>query len=250
MQVNNLKEREQEKYQLNLESMLKAGVHFGHKKSRWNPKMKQYIFGVRNEVHILDLEKTKEEFQKALDFFGEVMEKNGTILVVGTKKQAKDLVQAVAEKAELPYVNLRWLGGTFTNFETISKRVKFLVETRDGLEKGKYNDLTKLERNKLQKEVDKLEEKVGGLVNLKRLPEAVFVLDVKKEAIAVKEAKKMGIKVVGVVDTNSDPEVVDYRIPANDDALSSLRYILGVFLKKVLETKVTMQKTAHLSDKK
>lgn len=227
----------QEKYQLSLEAMLKAGVHFGHKKARWNPKMKQYLFGVRNGIHIIDLEKSKEMFQKALDFIGETVQKNGSILIVGTKKQAKDLVRAVAERAEMPYVNERWLGGTFTNFPTITKRVKFLVESREGLEKGRFNDLTKLERLKLQKELDKMEEKMGGLVSMKRIPDVIFVLDIKKDELAIKEAKKSGVKVVALVDSNCDPTVVDYPIPANDDALSSLKYILGVFLKKVLEVK-------------
>lgn len=230
----------QEKYQLSLEAMLKAGVHFGHKKSRWNPKMKQFLFGVRNGIHIIDLEKTKDEFQKALDYMGQVVEKNGTILIVGTKKQAKDLVKAVAERIEMPYVNERWLGGTFTNFSTITKRVKFLVETKDQLEKGKLNDLTKLERLKLQKELDKLEEKMGGLVSMKRIPEVMFVLDIKKDENAIKEAKKEGVKVIGLVDSNCDPSLVDYAIPANDDALSSLKYIMGVFLKKALEVKTTL----------
>lgn len=233
----------EEKYQLTLESMLKAGVHFGHKKSRWNPKMRQYLFGVRNDIHIIDLEKTKEAFQKALDFVGETVSKGGMILVVGTKKQAKDLVKAAAEKVEMPYVNLRWLGGTFTNYDTISRRVKYLVETREGLEKGKFSDMTKLERLKLQKELDKMEERIGGLVLMKRMPDAIFVLDIKKDELAVKEAKKAGIKVIALVDSNCDPTLVDYVIPANDDALSSLRYVMGVFLKKVLETKKTVVST-------
>lgn len=239
----------QEKYQLSLEAMLKAGVHFGHKKSRWNPKMKQYIFGVRNGIHIIDLEKTKEQFQKALDYMGQTMEKSGTILIVGTKKQAKDLVKAVAEKIEMPYVNERWLGGTFTNFPTITKRVKFLVESRENLEKGKLTDLTKLEKLKLQKELDKLEERMGGLTTMKRIPEVMFVLDIKKDEIAIKEAKKLGVKIVGLVDSNCDPTIVDYAIPANDDALSSLKYVMGVFLKKALEVKNALP-AAAAADKK
>jgi small subunit ribosomal protein S2 len=229
----------QEKYQLNLESMLKAGVHFGHKKSRWNPKMKQYLFGVRNGIHIIDLERTKEMFQKALDYMGEISQKNGMILIVGTKKQAKDLVRAVAERVEMPFVNERWLGGTFTNYNTIAKRVKYLVDGKEGLEKGRFNDLTKLERLRLHKELEKMEERMGGLVPMKRLPEAILVLDIKKDEIAIKEAKKAGVKVIALVDSNCDPTTVDYPIPANDDALSSLKYMMGVILKRILETKNT-----------
>lgn len=228
----------QDKYQLSLEAMLKAGVHFGHKKSRWNPKMKRYIFGVRNGIHIIDLEKSKEMFEKALAFVTEIKQKGGTILLIGTKKQAKQLVRAVAERADMPFVNERWLGGTFTNFTTINKRVRYLIDTTDGLEKGRFNDLTKYEKLKLQKEMDKMEEKMGGLVSMKRLPEAIFVLDMKKDELAIKEAREAGVKIIALADSNCDPTLVDYPIPANDDALSSLKYLLGVFLKRVLETTV------------
>jgi len=225
------------KYELSLEAMLKAGLHFGHKKARWNPKTKDFIFGTRNGIQIIDLEKTLYLFQRALDFVEEVLKKNGQILIVGTKKQAKQLVKDVAEKAEMPYVNERWLGGTFTNFKIISKRINYLVENQEALEKGKFSGMTKLEKNKLEKKLTKIEQKMGGLKAMKGLPAAVFVLDVVKDKIAVEEAQKANIKVIGLVDTNADPEGIDFPIPANDDALSSLRYVLGVFLKKVLETK-------------
>lgn len=230
-------EEQKDKYEMSLESMLKAGVHFGHKKSRWNPKMEPYIFGIRNGVHIIDLEKTLSMFEKALGFVGEVIDKNGMILVVGTKRQAKDLVKGVADKIEMPYVNERWLGGTFTNFGIIKKRIKYLVDTREMMEKGRLSKLTKLEKHKLNKRLEKIEEKMGGLIRMTRLPDIVFILDINKDVNALREAKVAGIKTIGLIDSNSDPLAVDYPIPANDDALSSLKYFLGVFLKSVLEAK-------------
>lgn len=232
-QIENLKG----KYDLSLETMLKAGVHFGHKKSRWNPKMNDYIFGTRNGIHIIDLEKTVVLFEKALEFIDEVVAKNGIILIVGTIKQAKDLVKSVADRSEMPYANERWLGGTFTNFGIIKKRVKYLVETNEALEKGKLMNMTKLERHKIKKKLDKIERKMGGLIRMTRLPDTVIILDINKDELALNEAKSAGIKVVGLVDSNSDPTKVDYPIPANDDALSSLKYVLGVFLKRILEAK-------------
>lgn len=226
-----------DRYELALEPMLKAGVHFGHKKARWNPKMDGYVFGSRNGVHIIDLEKTLVCFERALDHVNETVSKKGIVLLVGTKKQAKELVKVVAKKIDFPFVNERWLGGTFTNFDIIKKRLKYLVDSREDLEKGKLNNLTKLERHKLTKRLDKIEEKMGGLVGMNRLPDVMIVLDVIKDRAAVDEARKMGVSVVGLVDSNSDPNLVDYPIPANDDALSSLRYILGVLMKRVIETK-------------
>lgn len=226
-----------DKYELSLESMLKAGVHFGHKKSRWNPKMEQYIFGLRNGIHIINLEKTINCFEKALEKIEEVVSKNGIILIVGTKRQSKDLVQAVAKKIGIPFVNERWLGGTFTNFDIIKKRLKYLVDTKESLEKGRFASLTKLEKHKLMKKLDRIEEKMGGLIGMNRLPDLVIVLDTNKEKAAIDEAKKMGIPMVGLIDSNSNPDLVEYPIPANDDALSSLKYVLGVFLKKIIEAK-------------
>lgn len=230
-----------DKYELSLEGMLKAGVHFGHKKSRWNPKMGQFIFGIRNGIHIIDLEKSLVLFEKALQKIEKTVETGGTVMIVGTKKQTKELVKAVADKLEYPYVNERWLGGTFTNFDIIKKRIKFFIENTDALTEGKLSSLTKLERHKLQKRLDKIEEKMGGLVRMTRLPDLVIVLDVKKEELAIKEADLMGIPVVGLVDTNSDHTTVECPIPANDDALSSLKYILGVFLKRMLAAKKGVQ---------
>jgi len=213
--------------------MLKAGVHFGHKKAYWNPKMSRYIFGVRNGVHIIDLEKSLELFEKALKYIDEIAEKKGMMLVVGTKNQAKKLVRDVSEKMDMPYVNDRWLGGTFTNFNFIKNRIRFLINNTDALEKGRLNNLTKLERNKLQKKLIRIDSRMGGLVKMTRLPDAILILDVNKDLDAVKEARKSGVKIIGLVDSNSNPDLVDYAIPANDDAVSSLKYVLGVISERM-----------------
>jgi len=220
-------------YELSLEAMLKAGVHFGHKKAYWNPKMSRYIFGVRNGVHIIDLEKSLELFEKALKYIDEIAEKKGMMLVVGTKNQAKKLVRDVSEKMDMPYVNDRWLGGTFTNFNFIKNRIRFLINNTDALEKGRLNNLTKLERNKLQKKLIRIDSRMGGLVKMTRLPDAILILDVNKDLDAVKEARKSGVKIIGLVDSNSNPDLVDYAIPANDDAVSSLKYVLGVISERM-----------------
>jgi small subunit ribosomal protein S2 len=213
--------------ELSLEAMLKAGVHFGQKKSRWNPKMAKYIFGARNNVHIIDLEKSLELLKRALSYLEGIAKKDGIVLIVGTKNQAKQIVKIAADQIEMPYVNNRWLGGTFTNFNFIKNRIKFLINNREALEQGRLKDSTKLERNKLQKKLDRIDSRMGGLVRMTRLPEAVLVLDVNKDIDAVKEARKVGVKVIGLLDTTSNPDLVDYPIPANDDAVSSLKYILG-----------------------
>ena len=241
---------EKGKYDLCLENLLKAGVYFGHKKSRWNPKMAGYIFGIKNGVHIINLEKTLELFRRALDFMAETIEKGGEVMLIGTKNQVKALVKAVGEKAEIPFVNERWIGGTLTNFENISRRVKYLIETEEKISQGKLPYLTKFEKNQLQKELNKLEEKMGGLKNMKRLPKAIFVLDVEKDILAIREAKKRGLPVIGLVDTNSNPEKVDYPIPANDDAYSSLGYILAVILFHLLPDKRAIEKTEEKNNSK
>lgn len=229
--------KNEEKMELSLEGMLKAGMHFGHKKARWNPKMKGYIFGLRQGVHIINLEKSLECLKKALSFAEELVAKDGQILFVSTKKQAKDLVFTIAEETQMPYVNQRWLGGTFTNFGDIFSRIKYLLNTKADIEAGKFVELTKLERLRLKKDLEKLEEKVGGLSRMKRIPEAIFVLDIKKDMTAIREARKKGVKIIGIVDTNFDPNLVDFPIPANDDALSSLGYVLKIFAQSIVEAK-------------
>ncbi|MFW5885376.1 MAG: 30S ribosomal protein S2 [Patescibacteria group bacterium] len=231
------------KYEVSVEEMLKAGVHFGHKKSARNPQMDPYVFGIRKGISIINLEKTLDLFKEALNYIEkEIIEKNEQILIVGTKKQAKEFVRKVAEKAEMPYVNERWLGGTFTNFEVISKRLRYLRENKQNLEKGGFDYMTKLEKVKLKKELEKLEEKMGGLQNLKKVPKAVFVLDIEKDNLTVEEAKKEGVKVIALVDSNDNPKKIDYPIPANNDALSSLKYFLGVLLKRILEAQSKIKK--------
>ncbi len=236
-EVKEIKEVKEDKKavapELSLEAMLKAGVHFGHKKAYWNPKMSEYIFGVRNGIHIIDLEKSLELFEKALKYIDEIAEKKGMILVVGTKNQAKQLVKKMAENMGMPYVNDRWLGGTFTNFNFIKNRIRFLINNSSALENGRLNNLTKLERNKLQKKLNRMDSRMGGLVKMTRLPDAVLVLDVNKNIDTVKEAHKVGVKVIGLVDSNSNPDMVDYAIPANDDAVSSLKYILEIIASRI-----------------
>jgi len=226
------KETKKEDFKLDTEEMAQAGVHFGHRTSGVHPKMKPYLFGVRNTVHIIDLEKTAEKFKEALTFLQQLISEDKILLLVGTKIQAKDLVKSIAKECGLPYVSERWLGGTFTNFETIKKRIDYFKDLERKKAEGELEKYTKKERADIDKELMDLELKVGGIKNLTKLPEAIFVLDMKKDTLAIKEAKRKGVKVIAIADTNTDPGLADYPIPANDDAISSLKYIL----EKVKET--------------
>lgn len=217
--------------------MSRAGLHFGHRTSRVNPKMKPYLSGVRNGVHIIDLEKTKEKFEEALDFIQKIISEGKTLLVVGTKIQVKDLTKEMSEECGLPYVVNRWLGGTFTNFETIKKRIEHFKDLERKKAEGQFEKYTKKERAKIDQELKDLEIKFGGIKNLEKLPDAIFVLDMKTDALSVKEARAKGIKVIGISDTNCDPTLADYLIPANDDAVSSVRYILEKVKKVILSAK-------------
>ena len=208
--------------EISIEQMLKAGVHFGHQTRFWNPKMEKFIFGSRNKVHIIDLQKTLDCLEPSLDFCKKIASSNNRILFVGTKRSAREVIRQEAERCGMPYVNHRWLGGMLTNYKTIRasiRRYEFLVSQE---EEGKFNQYTKKEVLKLKKEMDKLERSIGGIKNMGGLPEALFIVDVENEKIAVAEAKKMGIPIVGLVDTNSDPDSVDYIIPGNDDAIRSI----------------------------
>lgn len=218
---------------LSVAALLENGVHFGHKKSIRNPKMDPYIFGVRRGVNIIDLEKTLEKFQEALAFVEQLIEKDGKIILVGTKKQAKILINEVAQKTGMAYVNERWIGGTFTNFKVILKRLKYLKEQKEAIKEDKLSHLTKFEKSRLSKEIKNMEIRMGGLLEMSRLPEAIFVLDIEKDLTAVKEARKQGIKVIALVDTNNNPDNLDYFIPANNDALSALGYILGILTQRI-----------------
>jgi len=223
-----------EKILPSLEEMLKAGVHFGHRTSKWNSKMKPYIFTARNNVHIIDLEKTQEKLSEALKFIQKIKEKKEVILFVGTKVAAKEITSQMAKKCRMPYVNERWLGGTLTNFGIISKRLEYFRDLEEKNKKGELKKYTKKEQHQFGVELQKLERQFGGIKKMLKLPEALLVVDVQKEKLAVKEARMKNIPVIGLCDTNADPSIIDYPIPVNDDAITSLKLILGV-INKVLK---------------
>jgi len=207
---------------ISIEDMLQAGVHFGHQTKYWNPKMRPYIFGVRNKIHIIDLQRTEELLKPALAFIKSVAEKNNKILFVATKRTATNILKEEAERCGMPYVNERWLGGMLTNYKTIRSSINRLENLLKQKEDGTFKKLTKKEGLKLQREIDKLEKAIGGVRDMGGLPDALFVIDVKRETIAISEASKMGIPIVGVVDSNSNPDGIDYLIPGNDDAIRSI----------------------------
>lgn len=221
----------------NLEEMFKSGVHFGHSKSRKNPGMDEYIFGTRNGINILDLEKTINKLKAACDFISKTVASGQEILFVGTKKQAKKLVESAAKRSGMSYVIERWLGGTFTNFDIIAKRTRFLRDGQEKMKKGEYSHYTKFEQMKIAEELSRLEKKMGGIKNMNSLPGAIVVLGVIEDELAIKEAKKKNIPVVAVVDSNINPRDIDYPVPGNDDAVSSLKLMLAYMIKAVLEGK-------------
>ncbi len=226
-----------ERLELSIEQMLKSGVHFGHKKARWNPKTRAYVFAVRNDVSIIDLEKTKILLEKALEFLRGVVRNGGKILFVGTKPQAKNLIEQLAVAVDMPYVSNRWLGGTFTNFSEIRRRLKYLNDQEAKFARGDLSKYTKYEQLQFMKEIARMNEKMGGLKKMEGLPQAVLVADLKENQLAAKEAALLKIPVVGIVDTNVDPELATHPIPGNDDALSSLKYLLGIMAKAIKEAK-------------
>ena len=207
---------------ISLEKMLQAGVHFGHQTKYWNPKMEQYIFGVRNKIHIINLEHTVEMIKPALKFIEGVAAKNNKILFVGTKRTATNIIKNEAIRCSMPYVNERWLGGMLTNYKTIRSSITRLENLLRQKEDGTFNKLTKKEGLKIQRDIDRLEKSIGGVTEMGGLPDALFIIDVKRESIAVSEASKMGIPIVGIVDSNSNPEDLDYVIPGNDDSIRSI----------------------------
>ncbi|HTW60297.1 MAG TPA: 30S ribosomal protein S2 [Terracidiphilus sp.] len=217
---------------ITMKELLEAGVHFGHQTKRWNPKMKEYIFGERNGIYIIDLQKTLKLFKDASKFVTELCGQGKTILFVGTKRQAQDAVAEEATRAGMPYINQRWLGGLLTNWVTVQKSVKRLQELDEMAVDGRYELLTKKEVIRLERERKHLQANLAGIKSMKRLPDALFIVDSNNEAIAVKEARKLGIPVVAVVDTNCDPTVVDYVIPGNDDALRAIR----LFTSKIADS--------------
>ncbi len=225
-------------FNINIEEMTQAGLPFGHRISRIHPKMMPFLCGARNTVHIIDMEKTKKELEKALEFIQELISEDKIILFIGTKIQAKDLVKEFAKDNSLPYVIERWLGGTFTNFEIIKNRVEYFKDLERKKSEGELEKYTKKEKAKIDQELQGLEMKFGGIKEMSKLPDAIFVLDMKKDDLAVKEAKMKGIKVIGISDTNVDPTLADYPIPANDDAISSLKYILGKVKEAIAKAKL------------
>ena len=220
---------------VSMKQLLEAGVHFGHQTRRWNPKMDRYIFAERNGIYIIDLQKTVKKLEEAYAFIKEVSENGGEVLFVGTKKQAMDSVREEAIRCGMPYVNARWLGGMLTNYQTIQKRIKRLAQLKAMEQDGTFNLLPKKEVIKLNLEIEKLEKFMGGITEMKKQPAALFIVDPRKERIAVAEAHKLGIPVVAIVDTNCDPDEVDYVIPGNDDAIRAVRLIAGAMADAVIE---------------
>src|SRR6266550_760581 len=220
-----------------MKELLEAGVHFGHQVRRWNPKMKEYIFGERNGIYIIDLQKTQKMFREALQAVSNMVaeDRGKTVLFVGTKRQAQDAVREEAERSGQYYVNQRWLGGLLTNFQTVQKSIKRLKDLEAMQTDGRYEKLTKKERIKLDRERESLNKNLSGIKSMTRLPDAVFIIDVKKEEIAVAEANRLGIPIVAVVDTNCSPEGIDYVIPGNDDALRAVRLFASRIADAVLE---------------
>ena len=218
-----------------MKQLLEAGVHFGHQTRRWDPKMAEYIFQARNGIHIIDLQKTSKKLDETYAFLKEQAEEGKTILFVGTKKQAQDCVKEAAEKCGMYYVNQRWLGGTLTNFSTIRKRIDRLEELERMQEDGTFDVLPKKEVILLKKEMEKLEKNLGGIKDMKELPGVMFIVDPKKERIGILEARKLGIPVIGLIDTNCNPEDVDYAIPGNDDAIRAVALIADCMANAVIE---------------
>ena len=220
---------------VSMKQLLEAGVHFGHQTRRWNPKMAQYIFTERNGIYIIDLQKTVKKLDEAYMFIRDIAKDGGEVLFVGTKKQAGDSVKEEAERCGMHFVNARWRGGMMTNFKTITRRIDRLAQLRKMEEDGTFELLPKKEVIKLKLEIEKLEKFIGGIKNMKKLPAAIFVVDPKKEKIAVAEAKKLHIPIVAIVDTNCDPDEVDYVIPGNDDAIRAVKLIAGAMASAILE---------------
>jgi len=220
---------------VSIKSLLAAGAHFGHQTSRWNPRMKRYIFTARNGIHIIDLEQTAAMLYKASEFVRDLVAKGENIIFVGTKRQAKDAVEEEAKRCGMPYVNQRWLGGMLTNFATIQARIDYLVRLEDRQVRGEFDYLTKKEAMKLGKEIERLNRQMGGFKEMTKFPGAVFIVDPAKERIAVAEARRTEVPIVAVVDTNCNPFEIDYPIPANDDAVRAIKLMCGRIADAALE---------------
>jgi small subunit ribosomal protein S2 len=234
--------------QVSMQDMLKAGVHFGHQTRYWNPKMGTYIYGSRNKIHIIDLGKTVPLFQDALNFISSTAAKKGKILFVGTKYAAQDIIQQEAERCKMPYVNRRWLGGMLTNYKTIRQSIKRLKELESMFDSGKFGRLTKKEILGLEREKNKLLISLGGIKNMGGIPDALFVVDVGHEKIAVREASRLGIPVVGIVDSNNDPDGISYVVPGNDDSTRAIRYFASSAADVVLDARASVLESSEAAD--
>jgi len=232
-----------------MKELLEAGVHFGHQTRRWNPKMKRYIFGEKNGIYLIDLQQTIKLFRKALEFARDLASEGGSFIFVGTKKQAQEAVEEEAKRCGVFYVNQRWLGGLLTNFATIRKRIDRLDELERMKEEGKYSLLPKKEVIKLERERMNLLKMLAGIRGLNDLPDALVIVDLRKEKIALAEAKRLGIPVIALVDTNCDPEGIDYPIPGNDDAIRAIRLFLSKVADAILEGKMLAKETVEVAEK-
>ena len=235
---------------ISMKQLLEAGVHFGHQTRRWNPKMAEYIFAERNGIYIIDLQKTVKKLEEAYMFVRDVAANGDNVLFVGTKKQAGESIKEEAERAGAHYVNARWLGGMMTNFKTIRRRIQRLEQLRKMQEDGTFDRLPKKEVGKLELEIEKLEKYLGGIKTMDKLPGALFIVDPRKERIAVAEAKKLGIPIVAIVDTNCDPDEIDYVIPGNDDAIRAVKLIAGTMADAIIEGRQGAQSAEDAEEEK
>lgn len=227
-----------------MKQLLEAGVHFGHQTRRWNPKMRQFIFTERNGIHIIDLQQTVTRLDAAINFIRDIVAGGADVLIIGTKKQARETVEIESARAGLPYVNNRWLGGTLTNFRTIQSRVRHLQELEAATARGDYQRLTKKEQLDISNEIERLNRYFGGIKHMERLPAAVFIIDTVKEAIAVAECSRLNIPIVSLVDTNCDPDPISYPIPSNDDAIRAIKLILGKVADAAIEGRAARESGA------
>lgn len=235
---------------VSMKQLLEAGVHFGHQTRRWNPKMAEYIYMERNGIYIIDLQKTVKKLEEAYMFVRDVAANGDNVLFVGTKKQAGESIKEEAERAGAHYVNARWLGGMMTNFKTIRRRIQRLEQLRKMQEDGTFDRLPKKEVGKLELEIEKLEKYLGGIKTMDKLPGALFIVDPRKERIAVAEAKKLGIPIVAIVDTNCDPDEIDYVIPGNDDAIRAVKLIAGTMADAIIEGRQGAQSAEDAEEEK
>ncbi len=228
-------QQHQQRPPITMKSLLEAGVHFGHQTRRWNPRMKQYIFTQRNGIHIIDLQKSLRYMDRAMNGVRDLIAGGGEILFVGTKKQAQESIAEQATRCEMPYVNQRWLGGTLTNFTTIRKRIDYMIELETRKEQGYFDNMIKKEALKLEEKLKRLQKYFGGVRNMTRIPDALFVVDMPKESICIAEARKLGVTLFSIIDSDCDPDLIDFRIPGNDDAIRSIRLITTRIADGVVE---------------